>query len=99
MKKFTSSERSNGELAVRRMSKKAQEAYSDTDLIGVYEYVDEGASYEAEQKAEAEGKDYFPGELDVVLYAVDYDGTIDNGLTFEEAEKWLEDFADALTEA
>ena len=98
MKKFTSSERSNGELAVRRMSKKAQGAYSGADLIGVYEYVDGDASYEAEQRAEAEGRDYFPGELDVTLYAVDYDGTVDSGLTFKEAEKWLEDFADALAE-
>ena len=38
MKKFTTTEKSNGELAVRGMSEKAQDLYSNCDVIKVYEY-------------------------------------------------------------
>lgn len=38
MKKFTITEKSAGEMAVRRMSDKAQEFYSGADPLNVYEY-------------------------------------------------------------
>lgn len=44
MKKFTTTEKSDGELAIREMSQKAQEAYDSTDLISVYKYIDYDAT-------------------------------------------------------
>ena len=40
MRNFTIREKSNGELAVRMMSKKAQNGYNVTDVITVCEYLD-----------------------------------------------------------
>lgn len=40
MRKFTGSEKRAGEMAIRRMSKKAQEFYNGTDPLEVFEYED-----------------------------------------------------------
>lgn len=77
MRNFTIKEKSNGELAVRIMSKKAQNGYNVTDVITVCEYLDK--------------------DLDK-KYAVNYDGNITDELTFDEAEKYLEDLYDALND-
>lgn len=46
MRKFTISEKRAGEMAVRKMSDKAQNFYSGTDPLNVYEYEqDEKALY------------------------------------------------------
>jgi hypothetical protein len=37
MRKFTASEKINGELAIRKLSEKAQKFYSETDPLDVYE--------------------------------------------------------------
>ena len=92
MKKFTTTEYSNGELAVRNMNEIAKKAYNGTDLISVIEYIDTDATAKAEQEAFDNDRDYFPGELDVVRYAINHDGDIISDLSFEEAEKWLEDY-------
>lgn len=93
MRKFTPSEKSNGELAIRKMSKKAQDVYDNGD-IAVYEYVDGDATCEAEKEAFDNGVDFFPGDLDVVRYAIKYCGDVTLGLTFDEAEEYLEGFAE-----
>ena len=41
MRKFTTTEKSNGELAVRGMSEKVQDLCSNCDVIKVYEYTDD----------------------------------------------------------
>ena len=97
-KKFTISEMNEGDLAVRGMSKKAQEAHSGTDLLNVAKYIDMDATQEAEDKAWEEERDFFPGELNVIRYAIIHDGDVIPDLSFEEAEKWLEDYFDALEE-
>lgn len=91
MKKFTMTEKNNGELSVRYMSDKAQSTYYGTDLISVYKYIDYDATAEAEEKAFEEDRDFFPGDLDVIRYAVNFDGDITLDLTFEQAEKYLEE--------
>ena len=95
-KRFTIKEKSEGELAVRDMSDKAQEAYYSTDLISVYKYEDDDATLKAIEYAEEHDVDYFPGELNVYVYAINHCGDITLGLTFEQAEKYLEDVADSL---
>lgn len=37
MRKFTASEKTNGEMAIRNLSEKAQRVYSETDPLDVYE--------------------------------------------------------------
>lgn len=91
MKKFTYAEKNDGELSVRNMSKKAQEAFNGTDRIAVYKYVDYEATAKAEEKAFDEDVDFFPGDLDVIRYAVNIDGDITLDLTFEQVEKHLEE--------
>ena len=98
MKKFTQTEKCNGELSVREMSAKAQTAYCGTDLLSVYKYVDYDATAKAEQEALDSEKDFFPGDLDVIRYAINDSGSITLDLTFEQAEKYLEDYADAVKE-
>lgn len=98
MKRFTSTEKSNGELAVRQMSEKAQRAYSGTDLLSVYEYIDYDATAEAEEKAFDNDIDFYPGELNVIRYAINDSGEMRNGLTFDEAEKYLESLAEDIEE-
>ena len=98
MKKYTNTEKYNGELAVRTMSEKAQQGYNGTG-IGVIEYIDLDATFEAEQKAFDNGVDFFPGELNVVRYAIDYSGSVTENLTYEEAEKYLEDSYEACQNA
>lgn len=91
--RFSISEEANGELAVREMSEKAQQGY-DSDIITVYKYVDDNATYELEQAAEEAGiEDDIPN---VVRFAIRCDEQLFVGLTFEEAERWLESYADAL---
>lgn len=67
--KFTNTEKSRGELAIRRMGEKAQTVYSETDPVTVAEY--------------SNGEE--------TLYFVDIAGNSCGGLTFEEAEQFLED--------
>lgn len=98
MRKFSQREKSEGELAVREMSLKAQEVYDGSDCISVIKYIDYDASYKAEAEAEKNGVDYYPGELDVIRYAVNIFGEIDLGMTFEEAQSYLEDWGDSLNE-
>ena len=98
MKKFTQAERSNGEIAVRGMSAKAQAAYNGTDLLSVYQYIDYDATAKAEEGAFNNDIDFFPGQLDVVRYAIDDSGCVSLDLSFEQAEKYLEEYADALEE-
>ena len=93
MKKFTTSEKSNGELAVRDMSDKARAVYSGTDTISVYKYIDYDATAKAEEDAFDKDIDFFPGDLDVIRYAINDCGTITPNLTFEEAERYLEGLA------
>ena len=88
--KFTNFEKEQGSLAVRDMSKKAFEVFSTLDMA-VYKYVDNEETTKAEQKAEASGIDFFPGDLDIVRYAINNDGDITLDLSFEDVEKLLED--------
>lgn len=94
MKHFTQTEKSNGELAVRDMSAKAQSFYNSTDLISVYKYIDYDATAKAEQDAFDNNIDFYSGELDVVRYAINHFGDVTLDLSFEEAEEYLEDCAD-----
>lgn len=98
MRKFTNQEKRSGELAVRNMSETAQAVYNSTDLLSVIEYTDYDATAKAEAEAEERGEDYYAGQLDVIRYAVNVWGDITDNLTFEEAEKCLEDYAEALKE-
>ena len=98
MKKFTIREKADGALAVRDMSDKAQKFYSGTDMIAVIKYVDELETLAAEAKADAEGIDHMPGVLDVVRYALVWNGYATDGLTFEEIEREIESLADAYAE-
>jgi hypothetical protein len=98
MKKFTIREKADGELAVRDMSDKAQKFYGGTDMIAVAKYVDGDATIAAEEKADAEVIDYMPGALDVVRYALVWDGDVTDGLTFEQIEREIESLADAYAE-
>ena len=91
MKKFTHAEKNDGELSVRDMSIEAQTAFNGTDRIAVYKYVDYEATAKAEEKAFEEEVDFFPGDLDVIRYAVDFDGDITLDLTFEQVEKYFEE--------
>lgn len=52
MRKFTNREKQNGELAVRSLSKKAQEGYCETDPLDVYEYKDENGTFYAVKDAD-----------------------------------------------
>lgn len=47
MRRFTISEKANGEMAIRRMSEEAREFYDGTDPLYVYEYVDDGETFYA----------------------------------------------------
>lgn len=98
MKTFTTTEKTDGALAVRDMSEKAQKFYSGTDMIAVAKYVDGEATIAAEEKADAEGIDYMPGALDVVRYALIWDNDVTDGLTFEQVEREIESLADAYAE-
>ena len=98
MRNYTTNEKTNGELAVRTMSEKAQQGYNSTD-IGVIEYTDLDATFEAEQKAFDNDVDFFPGELNVVRYAIVNSGSVTENLTYEEAEKYLEDSYEAYRNA
>ena len=98
MKKFTIAEKGNGELAVRDMSAKAQSAYNGTDLLSVYKYIDYDATAKAEEEAFNNDIDFFPGEFDVVRYAINYSGCLTLDLSFEQVEKYLEEYAEALEE-
>lgn len=46
MRRYTMSEKRAGEMAVRRMSEKAQEFYNGADPLSVYEYDDEDENEE-----------------------------------------------------
>lgn len=87
--KFTISELGAGELDIRDMSKKAQEAYRGTDLIGVAKYI---------EYVEDSNEVSFDG-YKLEKYAITYDGIYaECDLTFEELQKELEDYYDAINE-
>ncbi len=73
--------KTDGELAVRNMSEKAQEYYNGTDTVGVREY----SVYDEEL-----------GQ-DVKLYAIDWGSNqIEKNLTFEEVQTRLEEMQDEV---
>lgn len=83
-KKFTVSEFSAGELAVRDMCEKARKMYGETDLISVVKYIDLDAGDWDSSKT--------------FKYAIIDCGEQYIDLTFEEAEKILVDQYDSLHE-
>lgn len=76
MRRFTISEKRAGEMAVRRMSDKAQDFYNGTDPLAVYEYEDED-----------EDEDEEP----VKLYAIRGCIGDRDGMTFDELGKLFEE--------
>ena len=64
------------------MSAKAIDFYSNTDLISVIEY----SEYDDDTDSR------------ITKYAINDEGRIIDNLTFEQAEKYLEDMADAYAE-
>ena len=99
MRRFTNQEKIDGEMAVREMSEKAKRFYNGTDLIAVYKYVDTEASAEAEEKAFENDVDFYPGELDVIRYAINFGGEWTTDLTLEEAQQYLEDMDTEIEES
>ena len=91
MKRFTTSEQNEGSLAVRKMSQKAQDNFNNTDVVAVYQYIDYEATLKAEEEAFEKDVDFFPGELDVIKYAINNEGTLTLNLAFEEVERYLEE--------
>lgn len=86
MRKFTASEKTNGELAVRSLSEKAQKFCSDTDPLEVYERL----IYPAEL------------ENEIVTYEKRYHvrgclGNFDD-MTLDELNELFEDFANEFAE-
>ena len=75
-RKYINSEKIAGEMAIRRMSKKAQDAYYSTDPMALYEYT--------------------PHEDTLYTFTGEFAA---EGLTFQEAEEYLESLYDALIEA
>lgn len=75
MGKLTSARKAEGEMLVRRMSEKAQEAYYENDPLAVY----------ADDRGSTE-------DIDLVTA----DGT--KNMTFDELERYLEDWQDAMDE-
>lgn len=56
MRRYTNTERRNGELAVRHLSNKAWRCYSDTEPLAVYEVqTDDGFRYDVTGVLEATG--------------------------------------------
>lgn len=87
--------RERGEIAIRSMSAKAQKCYYGSDCLKLYEYIDLDATAKLEQEAWDNDVDYFPGELDVIRYAIKFcSDPLISDFTFEEAQKYLEDLQD-----
>lgn len=90
MRKFMNHEKQNGELAIRRLSEKAQKAYYGTDDLAVYEceQLKEGVDLDTAEynfKSDiCEKRYYIRGMIDV------------DNLTFEELEAQFENYFDAL---
>lgn len=95
MSRFSILEKSNGELAVSSMSKKAQQGY-DSDAITVYKYVDMNATFELEEAAYENDIPFAKNELDVIRFAIRCEEQLFVGLTYEEVERWLESYANSL---
>lgn len=92
MRRFTQSEKRNGELAVRDMSEKAQRAYYGTDRLSVVEYevFDEEAEAKAWNDATEKDVPYFSSDFIYKRYAIIDCGYVVDELTFEEVEEYLE---------
>ena len=97
-KKFTIAERTAGELAERRLSPEIREFIDGTDQFSLFEYIDYDATAQAEEEADANDIEYWPGELDVVRYAVSWCGSIESNLTFEQVETFLQGLVNASKE-
>lgn len=100
----------DGEKACRRLSEKAKNFLRGTDMIKVYEYVNDKAYLEAYEKYSQEwdeldeaGKDTRcldePIKSEFLVYAVTYyGGEPEYDLSFDDLEKYLEDMADEMEE-
>lgn len=79
-RRFTLSEFSAGELALRRLDKELRDYFrgdSSTGLAEYYEYIESDNEEEESER--------------VRRYALFYASQVIDGLTFEEVEKWIRD--------
>lgn len=95
-KHFTTTEKSNGELAVRDLSEKARKFYSGAD-VGVFEYEDSDIYFKLEEEAEANGIEFddYAARKASTRYAIAWYGDAPElGYTLKQVEEIFEELAD-----